>query len=85
MRKMLAKTLPYLKERVQGGQMEEPWVELRQLQGDENENENEGKKQMVAALKYACAARSSRVWGDGGHVGGCVFCGAAGDDGAQVG
>ena len=29
-------------------------------------------------------AGSSRVWGYGGHVGGCV-CGAAGDDGAHVG
>jgi hypothetical protein len=40
MRKMLAKTPPYLKERVQGGQVEVPRVELKQPSNNENDNEN---------------------------------------------
>jgi hypothetical protein len=48
MSKLLAKTPPYLKERVQGGQVELPRVQLLQPEG----NASEGEKQMAAVMKY---------------------------------
>lgn len=81
MRKMLDKTPPYLKERVQGGQVEVPRVELRQIQDNANENDEEGEKQMMAVMKYVL--RDQAEYGEMGGMSADVF--VDGDDGAQVG
>jgi hypothetical protein len=67
MRKMLAKTRPYLKERVQGGQVDLPRVELRQP----SDAEDEGKKKMVAVMKYVL--RDQAEYGEMGGMSADVF------------
>jgi hypothetical protein len=62
MRKVLATTPPYLKERVQGGQVELPRVGFKQP-SDENEEE----KQLVAVMKYVVRDRGEYPESGGMH------------------